>query len=529
MREGLIIQMKRAVRAIVLAYVVVLLTVALAASQTVLERNARHYVTLDEETLAGIEWIEQHIPGNANIAVYPRSLGRWIEGMTARNAFEVVGPVGGVWAQQTSEALVAAMVFSGNQAIENGNLRFATTYPYGSEAGPVLSVNSKLTHSTGSTYFDVLRVLDSMSSIHSGGRGPAIEMTLAQAEAISFDVTQSSTVIEMVTEFTFSDFAVLRTLTLPRGQRAAFVRYEFGGSEGCITRFEVPMGFVWPLPAITWDGGQMTVEQQRTFGLVQTVIGVHTSGVDWQFHDRIAAAEGLVLEFELVDWPAAIEVRFDVSVAEPIVDAPLNHFVIPDLLRENEIQYIALDTSPPFIIEEDPPGYLVEWLNEAPYYVPLYGEDDVRMYEVVLDYPDNPRTRATAYLGEHIEFLGWSVAEENHSPGEPLNLYLYWRASDLVDDNYKVFAHLLNPQGEIESQQDSQPSMWRHPTSVWRPGEKVIDLHPILVSQDTEPGEYILAIGMYHESSGERVPAYGHQGRRLMNDTIILGSISVGE
>ena len=49
------------------------------------------------------------------------------------------------------------------------------------------------------------------------------------------------------------------------------------------------------------------------------------------------------------------------------------------------------------------------------------------------------------------------------------------------------------------------PQEDRYPTSMWDPGEIVMDAHTILLPSDLEPGKYTLRIGLYEPDSGQRL------------------------
>jgi hypothetical protein len=44
-----------------------------------------------------------------------------------------------------------------------------------------------------------------------------------------------------------------------------------------------------------------------------------------------------------------------------------------------------------------------------------------------------------------------------------------------------------------------------YPTSLWKTGEVVEDVHGVLVTADLPPGSYDLAVGWYDPVTGERL------------------------
>jgi len=65
--------------------------------------------------------------------------------------------------------------------------------------------------------------------------------------------------------------------------------------------------------------------------------------------------------------------------------------------------------------------------------------------------------RDGSLLGGKIELLGYELGEEPLPPGGVLELTLYWRAREEVEESYIVFTHLLDDQGNIWGQRDGVP------------------------------------------------------------------------
>lgn len=78
-----------------------------------------------------------------------------------------------------------------------------------------------------------------------------------------------------------------------------------------------------------------------------------------------------------------------------------------------------------------------------------------------------------------------------------LDVTLYWFALRDTASNYKVFVHLLDPQGQVISQHDGDPVGGFSPTSRWRAGEIIADTHRIPLPPDLPPGPYGLKAGLY--------------------------------
>jgi len=519
---------RTAMPAIVPASLAILLVFVIRRSQVSLAQWARFFATTNESQLEAIAWIADHVPEGQSLAIYPKNFGMWTEGLATRNAFEI--PAASAYTRQVHETLVASVILSGNQAVENGNVRVATNYPYGDKTWMGVAVKALWPDMHNASYYDLFHLDENSIVVHYEDGGEKTR-NLSEARNRFLEVLHVGESIRLVWNYRFPDFEVIQTTELKKGDRGISTEWRFLPSSNSvrITGFSLPIFLAVEDPEIRIDGlkGADTIVEHQRFGKAWIDIYYEHPGLVWRttYQKNSAGERVLQYKFELPEDQRSLLLYFWLGSNAGIVETPVNHFELEDLLRDNDVRYVAIDKDPPFPPEEELPFYVLEWFDQAAYYVPLYDEDDIKIYEVVLDYPDKPRTAMTAYLGGGIEFLGWTVLGEAHRPGGPLNLFLYWRSQGRIDENYKVFTHLLNERGEIVTQHDSQPCLWRCPTSAWKEGETVIDLHPILVSRDVQPGEYTLAVGMYYEPTGERVAAYDDQGRRLPHDTIILGNV----
>ena len=99
--------------------------------------------------------------------------------------------------------------------------------------------------------------------------------------------------------------------------------------------------------------------------------------------------------------------------------------------------------------------------------------------EVTISHPLN------LVLGEHIRLLGYDLEATTYRPGDTVHLTLYWLADGPVNRRYKVFTHLLgdtyNPASGnfLWGQRDSEPVGGKQPTTLWLPGEVIVDRYAI--------------------------------------------------
>ncbi|MGB3905272.1 MAG: glycosyltransferase family 39 protein [Anaerolineae bacterium] len=132
----------------------------------------------------------------------------------------------------------------------------------------------------------------------------------------------------------------------------------------------------------------------------------------------------------------------------------------------------------------------------------------------------------TATLGEAVRFLGYDLSSNEVKPGETLHLALYWQALRETRISYTVFTHLVDAEERIWGQMDSIPQRGEAPTTSWVKGEVIIDQYEIVVDPEVPAAEYVVAIGLYDASSGQRLPVYDLNGKG-QGDRILLEAMLV--
>jgi hypothetical protein len=125
----------------------------------------------------------------------------------------------------------------------------------------------------------------------------------------------------------------------------------------------------------------------------------------------------------------------------------------------------------------------------------------------------NP-TRIT--YGSSLELLGYEMSSRIVAPGESVKIKLYWRASTAVYENYSIFIHVRTPDGALLGQSDTIPGGGLLPTSLWRPGDVLIDSYTIPISPTLEtPTMAALSVGLYTVPDLAKLQAYDPAGRSI--------------
>lgn len=176
--------------------------------------------------------------------------------------------------------------------------------------------------------------------------------------------------------------------------------------------------------------------------------------------------------------------------------------------------------------ERDPNRVVEKTLNAAtfPVFSRYYG--DVRF--VVYAVPSAPATAPTVQTAVRfgagataIDLLGYALDRTTVQQGDVIGVTLFWRAAQLVPKRYKVFLQLLDGDGRLVAQRDSEPDNGMALTTTWQPGQPVIDAHGLLVPPTLPTGTYRLIVGLYDiDDPAARLPVDG-------TDSVTLGTVAV--
>ncbi len=129
------------------------------------------------------------------------------------------------------------------------------------------------------------------------------------------------------------------------------------------------------------------------------------------------------------------------------------------------------------------------------------------------------------HMGEQIRLRRYEVGTLAVQPGDILPVTLVWQATAPISYRLKGFIHLLDPQGAILAQRDSEPVGGSRPTIAWNLGDEVVDRYGVLIPPDTPSGAARIVVGLYHADTGERLLARA-SGQRA-TDHLVLGTVQI--
>jgi 4-amino-4-deoxy-L-arabinose transferase-like glycosyltransferase len=137
-------------------------------------------------------------------------------------------------------------------------------------------------------------------------------------------------------------------------------------------------------------------------------------------------------------------------------------------------------------------------------------------------WPEPERLVEPVNFSEKAQLLNYHIAADRQS------VTLTWQAVASFEADYTVFLQVWQANSnEYETGFDGPPVQNNYPTSLWAPGEIIIDTHPLDLTH-LPPGEYKLLAGLYHPTTGERLPASGLAGP-LPDFAVNLGRITISQ
>lgn len=120
--------------------------------------------------------------------------------------------------------------------------------------------------------------------------------------------------------------------------------------------------------------------------------------------------------------------------------------------------------------------------------------------------PNGP-AEGRVVIGGFAEYLGYGMINLNWARGETIRLWLYWRPTDEAPppQDYSIYLHLLDADGNMVARWDNQPLMGHYSTHYWQPGESLLDYWVLRIPKDAKRGPVSLRIGIYDPIGGQRL------------------------
>jgi hypothetical protein len=125
--------------------------------------------------------------------------------------------------------------------------------------------------------------------------------------------------------------------------------------------------------------------------------------------------------------------------------------------------------------------------------------------------------------------------QERYAAGQTIQFSVLWRAVGNVGHDYRVFVHMLRPDGNpvegIKTNGDRTPrnNGADVPTSGWTAGMLINDTYEVILPANIPAGNYLLEVGLYDDQGRLRVNDYGQTPTRPDGvNSVLVRRVRVG-
>ena len=181
------------------------------------------------------------------------------------------------------------------------------------------------------------------------------------------------------------------------------------------------------------------------------------------------------------------------------------------------------------LFRQIPSGWTFAFFQEGGIINPEWGEINWYIIELTDYKPAYITPIPPLHFGDAIQLTGYGLERTGVNVGDRLEVTLAWKAIEHPRDDYTVFIHLLDEGGRRWAQVDRFPLGGMYPTSWWKRGDELIDRYYLLISPETPPGDYRIAVGMYQFRTGKRLSVVTADGHHPSGDIWPLATIHISE
>jgi hypothetical protein len=153
----------------------------------------------------------------------------------------------------------------------------------------------------------------------------------------------------------------------------------------------------------------------------------------------------------------------------------------------------ALRSGRPVLLIKEMPGLDVRFRLEP----------DAGLVRVLGAAAERPPDRLTdalfgdAATGDALRLAGFDLGIGSPAPGQRGTVALHWQPLRRLNSDYTTFVHLVNADGRVIGASDHRPGGVYYPTSLWKPGETLLDTHTLTMDADLGRPPYAVEVGVY--------------------------------
>jgi hypothetical protein len=111
--------------------------------------------------------------------------------------------------------------------------------------------------------------------------------------------------------------------------------------------------------------------------------------------------------------------------------------------------------------------------------------------------PEPPR------FGEAAELRAYRIERDPTA----WRVALAWESIAPLAADYTIFVHAYDAEGNLLATGDGPPRGGHFPTSLWQPGDRILDTHTLSMKDVAEDAVAQIAVGLYDPTTGERISA----------------------
>jgi hypothetical protein len=121
--------------------------------------------------------------------------------------------------------------------------------------------------------------------------------------------------------------------------------------------------------------------------------------------------------------------------------------------------------------------------------------------------------------------LGYDVSTRRVSPGDAIELTLYWQSLAPMNEDYSIGIRVLDAQQRLVGARNSYPGRGMLPTRLWFTGQIIRDAYWLPINADAPSSAAQLEIVMFERVSKRDLVARDPRGEII---TPFIGQIEVG-
>ena len=118
--------------------------------------------------------------------------------------------------------------------------------------------------------------------------------------------------------------------------------------------------------------------------------------------------------------------------------------------------------------------------------------------------PERGRLAAEVHFGQAVALTHAAVIAEQEGD----RVELCWKTIQPLPADYTIFIHLQDTSGALIATGDGPPMQGAFSTSLWHPGDAILDVHRLAFESGTKNQGGRITIGLYKPEDGSRLPAY---------------------